>query len=525
VHPYPLARALKTRPHPLAIVALIAALVLDIGVTHARSSAHPRERTFYVSPSGHDGAAGTSPSTAWRTLARVNRVPLAPGSRILLRGSGTFDGTLRLNSPDRGTPRNPISIGSYGRGRATIRAPKTAVLIHDTAGVRVAGLRLVAAGPRSASKSGIAAVNDLNGDVKLPFIRIDRVEASDFGDYGVVISGRNGRSGFKHVRISRVVAHDNLLGGIAVIGHFDPSAEGHAHRYVQVRASRAYDNPGVPTMPQHTGDGIMLSNTDHGLIARSTAHDNGRRASGEEGGPIGIWAWDADHVVIRHNSSYRNHVSGRVDGGGFDLDGGVSNSVMEHNRSHGNDGPGFLAVQFAHAPPNTDNVIRGNTSRDDARENGPGAIYVTAGVEDLDVYGNTVSISARRTGPVAAVAVSALPVAGVLPVTSDVRIHDNRFRASGGAAVVDVSGDHPGLVFEDNTYSSLGAPLRILWNGAVYDGVGAWSAATGQETPMAGSADGGSSRAPWVAVGLGITGLAILVALAWRARHRRGAAG
>ena len=476
----------------LAIAVLLAGLALVADAAQpARSAADPRGHTFYVSPSGDNRASGTSPATAWRTLGRVNRAALAPGSRILLRGGGTLTGRLTFGSSDRGTPANPTSVDSYGGGRATIRAPGTGVLVHDTAGIRLADLRIVGAGSGAAAGSGIAAVNDLPGDVKLPFLEVERVEVSGFAGYGVLISGRNGESGFQHVRIARVLAHDNLLGGIVVEGEVDPTAAAYAHRDVRIEACRAYGNPGVASEPQHTGDGIVLSDVERGAIEGSVAHDNGRSASGERGGPVGIWAWDADHVVIERNVSYRNRVNGPNDGGGFDLDGGVSNSVMQHNRSHDNDGAGYLAVQFEHAPPNTSNVIRHNTSRDDARENAPGAIYLTAGVEDLDVYGNRVSVSPRPGGTVAAVAVAQLEIPGTSPVTTDVRIHDNRFRGSGGDPAVFVSGDHPGLFFDDNQYISKGAPLRISWQGDVYRSVAAWRAATGQESPGGPAGAGG----------------------------------
>ena len=46
--------------------------------------------TYYVSPTGNDNAAGTSPATAWKTLAKVSTRILAPGDCILLERGGTF---------------------------------------------------------------------------------------------------------------------------------------------------------------------------------------------------------------------------------------------------------------------------------------------------------------------------------------------------------------------------------------------------------------------------------------------------
>jgi len=41
--------------------------------------------TYYVSSSaGSDGSGGTSPATAWKTLAKVNGASFNPGDSILL---------------------------------------------------------------------------------------------------------------------------------------------------------------------------------------------------------------------------------------------------------------------------------------------------------------------------------------------------------------------------------------------------------------------------------------------------------
>ncbi len=48
-------------------------------------------------------------------------------------------------------------------------------------------------------------------------------------------------------------------------------------------------------------------------------------------GPVGIWAYEADSVIIQHCISYKNKTSkGGEDGGGYDLDGGTTNSVIQY---------------------------------------------------------------------------------------------------------------------------------------------------------------------------------------------------
>jgi hypothetical protein len=77
-----------------------------------------RATTFYVSPAGRDSAAGTSPASAWRSVARVNATRLAPGDAVLFHGGGTFAGLLKPQGS--GTSASPIRFGSYGGGRANL---------------------------------------------------------------------------------------------------------------------------------------------------------------------------------------------------------------------------------------------------------------------------------------------------------------------------------------------------------------------------------------------------------------------
>ncbi|HYB27434.1 MAG TPA: right-handed parallel beta-helix repeat-containing protein [Solirubrobacteraceae bacterium] len=75
--------------------------------------------TYYVSPSGSDSNSGTSPAQAWRTVARVNSAALAPGDGVLFEGGQSFSDQVLMPSSS-GTAEEPIVLGSYGQGQATI---------------------------------------------------------------------------------------------------------------------------------------------------------------------------------------------------------------------------------------------------------------------------------------------------------------------------------------------------------------------------------------------------------------------
>jgi hypothetical protein len=73
--------------------------------------------TYYVSSrEGNDSNNGTSSSSAWQTLAKVNTQTLQPGDSVLLRRGDVWNESLIPSSS--GTAANPITFEAYGSGPA-----------------------------------------------------------------------------------------------------------------------------------------------------------------------------------------------------------------------------------------------------------------------------------------------------------------------------------------------------------------------------------------------------------------------
>ena len=98
----------------LRFTAVLAATVATAFVGAAGATA----AGYYVSPSGNDAAAGTSPTTAWRSVTRVNTAKLAPGDSVLFEGGKSFSGLLQ--PPASGSVAAPIVFASYGAGSANL---------------------------------------------------------------------------------------------------------------------------------------------------------------------------------------------------------------------------------------------------------------------------------------------------------------------------------------------------------------------------------------------------------------------
>jgi hypothetical protein len=300
---------------------------------------------------GYGSRAGDGRKYYVKSVDEVNRMALEPGDSVFFPGGETFDGTVRVHSSGR--PGRPIWIGKYGSGEATINGgDSSGFVLYDAQWVVVKGLRLVGAGRKTGNVKDGLKVADCE------HIRVERVDVTGFQKTGVFVYGS------KDVVVDGVYAHENGAAGISVEGPYDRKT---GSRDLKIMNCRADDNPGDPTnLTNHSGNGIVCGHCTHLLIDHCSATNNGWDMPRIGNGPVGIWCYEADSVTIQHCLAYCNKTSvGGADGGGFDLDGGVTNSVIQHCLSYGNQGSGYCIFQYWGASPWHDNVIRWNVSEDD----------------------------------------------------------------------------------------------------------------------------------------------------------------
>ena len=436
---------------------------------------------YYVSPSGDDSNSGRAPEQAWKTIGKVNSLTFQAGDSILFEGGRRFRGSLRFDTDDSGTQANPVTVGSYGHGRATISSGVGhGLFAENVSGFEVRDLVFVGAGSDvEGNFSGIYFLTDLGGDVKLEHIRVDNVDVSGYRQRGILIDAKgSGRSGFKDVRITNADIHGNGDRGITSYG--SRPRVGWNHQDIYIGNCKIYDNLGFsdPLYWGHHGNGIVLSGVDGAVIEYCEAYNNGQLSDTKGGGPVGIWAYDSNEVVIEFCEAHHNKTSGG-DGGGFDLDGGCLNSAMQYNYSHDNHGSGYLICQYQGARPFRNNVCRYNITENDgiACAYPMGSIHfwsagTSGGIQDTLVYGNTVYASKATRG--AAVEIDS----GFIYKTS---IYNNILMTEPGRRVVDASETSGGWVFKGNCYWSSGAPLQIVWGDKSYSSLAEWRTGTGQE--------------------------------------------
>ncbi len=320
---------------------------------------------YYVSKSGSDDNPGTQ-ENPFKTIAKVNGTKLESGGVVFFKGGETFDGTLSLTID--GTHEKPVVISSYGEGTATINGDKGEAINISGSHFNLSNINAKGAGRKTGNTTnGISLVEASYGTV-------ENVKTEGFQKSGLHLYD------CKNMEVKNVYATENGFSGINIGG-----SEKQKSKNILVQNCKAENNPGDPAnSDNHSGNGILVGKSDSVTIDHCTATNNGWDMPRIGNGPVGIWAYESDHVTIQYCISYRNKTSkGGKDGGGFDLDGGISNSVIQYCLSYENEGAGYGLFQYTGASLWHNNIVRYCISINDAAATkGSGGIFVWNGAED-----------------------------------------------------------------------------------------------------------------------------------------------
>lgn len=408
----------------------------------------PQLNYFVDSQTGDDTNPGTNKKPL-KTIEKVNSLKLQAGNSVFFAGGQTFAGTLKLSGLT-GSKEKPIVIGSFGNGRAIING-RNGNSIHADSCSWLQVKNLVAIG------NGRLQGNSGNGVEfrSLQNCMIDSLEASGFLWSGVKAVGG------KNLRITNVYAHDNGFSGINVesdgqdIGGVKGS-EQKTFRNLYIANCVAENNPGCPAvLNSHSGNGILIGGVTNGTIEYCEAMSNGYEMPREGNGPVGIRTYQSDSITIQYCYSHDNHTSEKgKDGGGFDFDGGITNSAMQYNFSANNEGAGYGLFQYHGATAWKNNIIRSNISYNDGRKNGQSGFLMW--IEN-----------------------------GSPETMSDCQIYENTVVNCYGHAVSFEPDNYPGFTFRNNIFLLTGHSLSFVngnYSGATFVNNKAWS--TNRKVPL-----------------------------------------
>ncbi len=310
-----------------------------------------KEAYYINNETGNDKYSGTLKKPIKTIFEANKRLQNKPGS-IFLAGGQVFEGTLILNNM-QGVDSVPIVIGSYGEGRAVINGgSKESIRIENCKNIRITNLDLKGSGRKDGNTTnGLQLLNSTN-------CVVEDIYAEGFQKSGVDLYNCRNMEVSKVTCLWEWILRDQCNG----IKYRISSGN------ILIRDCKAENNAGDPTiLDNHSGNGILVGVSDSVTIDHCTATNNGWDMPRQGNGPVGIWTWMSDHVTIQYCISYRNKTSkGGKDGGGFDLDGGVTNSLIQYCLSYENEGAGYGLFQYPGASYWSNNIIRYCVSINDA---------------------------------------------------------------------------------------------------------------------------------------------------------------
>ncbi|HSZ86687.1 MAG TPA: right-handed parallel beta-helix repeat-containing protein [Puia sp.] len=333
-------------------------------------------RKLYFSTSGSDNNDGTI-NHPFNSISKFNNLDFVAGDKIYFKGGETFNGSMFIDSTKSGTSKKNIEISSYGNGKAIINSGNlTAFLLYKTKFIQVNNLKFIGVGRKNGNtKDGVRIDNSDN-------ISIKNIDVSGFQKSGLFIYSSS------NIKATNVYAHENGAAGIAVDGAYSIKESNYN---IYIDNCTAENNPGDPTnLNNHSGNGIVVGNCKKVMIEYCTATNNGWDMPRIGNGPVGIWAYEADSVIIQHCLSYRNKTSvGGADGGGFDFDGGVTNSIIQYCLSYENQGAGYSIFQYLYATPWYNNIFRFNISENDGSvSDSKAGVYIWNSSRDSNQFYN-----------------------------------------------------------------------------------------------------------------------------------------
>lgn len=289
--------------------------------------------TYYVSNAGNDAANGTSPATAWRTLAKVSTFDATagflPGDSILLERGGIWNEPLTLTST--GTDAARITLSHYG---AIVQPP-------------VVSRRNAGAGAKCLELSGSHWV-----------VRGLLFEHAHRGIYCQSATGRDVEiNGCTFRDMDDRTAFTNISTGImlAGVGWQDVTV-----RYCQFeRVSCGFYNETGTNSTNLLIDrceafggwaaGFAFMNVSNSTISNSRVHDvGGLNAVGS----TACYLNSCTNVIVTHCSFSKCKHGGGPDGCGIDFESNNTNCVLANSMIFDNEGPAVLMLSGGGSPNN-----------------------------------------------------------------------------------------------------------------------------------------------------------------------------
>jgi len=307
---------------------------------------------YYVDcAAGNDIAGGQSPATASRSVRAVSSHEFQAGDAILLRRGTTCLGTLWPKGS--GAPGAPILLDAWGEGPLPkVQAEpgaEAAFRLFNQEYWTVEHAEFIGGQPHGVFVSGTEGVLHA---IHIRGILVHGVTGEPKTKEGglVVIAPGSAAQRFEDVQVDGVTAYGTsqwagiLVGSLAFGVLPEPARSSH----VSIRNSIVHDV---------AGDGIVLFQVNQGAIENCVAWYTGMQHTETIGTPNAIWTWMCRECAVRRSEAFLTDSPG-VDGGGFDIDYGDDDNVVEDSYAH--DTQGYCVAIFGAGRTTTNSVVRRN---------------------------------------------------------------------------------------------------------------------------------------------------------------------
>ncbi len=348
-------------------------LFISISLTSCQSQLAETGINYYIdSEHGNDSNDGTSPQSAWKSLEKANSLRLQAGDNLLFRRGSHFTGQLNVSA--QGTSANRIVIGAYGSGsKPCFSAPDNSlytICIANSSFLTLQDLDVVNTGSsRMPNRTGVKVVSEDYG-----WSRGITLHALDIHDVnGSLLKKAGGGSAILIESLwktdSLVSLFDSLTIEDCTIRRCERNAiiwnapwsrsDWHLSTHTIVRRNLIEEVP---------GDGIVPIGCDSALVEYNLMRRCSRLLPLGEAA-AGIWPWSCDNTTIQFNEVSDHKAP--WDGQGFDSDFNCTNTLIQYNYSHDNEGGFILICNPGNSNPadnigNLGSIVRYNVSIDDA---------------------------------------------------------------------------------------------------------------------------------------------------------------
>ncbi|MBV8251366.1 MAG: right-handed parallel beta-helix repeat-containing protein [Chitinophaga sp.] len=328
---------------------------------------------YYIDNNGSDSSDGKSPSTAWKTLSKVNAVTFHPGDSVLFKRGGSWTGTLVIKSS--GTSDARITFGAYGDGeKPQIIGNNTtlsAVLIQDAKYLTFENFDVShprAVRPPDISLCGIYVALATNGVYPGVVVKNNNIHDVE----GMPIMNRHLQAGI-FVRSNAAQAYfDSLL--IEGNNLDRCSSRGIMMGDGSNKDTTFYNNNVVirQNVVNNTAlEGIIVYTSKNVLIEKNRVLNAGAYTLGVNMNIVlaGLWG-RGKNMTIQYNEVAYTRLTNPVpyasmDSEAFDIDLSTPGyTIIQYNYSHDNEG-GFFLHMGNPGPDFTYGIVRYNISQND----------------------------------------------------------------------------------------------------------------------------------------------------------------